>query len=370
MNKDNFFKLAISVIIAETAGILGSIFTVPAIPGWYATLPKPAFNPPAWVFGPVWIALFFLIGVSLYLVWKNGWKIKNPILTKGKKAWNPWSERLWTGDWQKFNLISIFVLQYVLNIFWSYLFFGLRLPGLAFFELLALWFSILYLIINFYRVSKPAAWFLLPYILWVSFAGYLNFSIWQLSAKASAQVFCTEEARLCPDGSYVGRTAPDCEFASCPEAGSRVNTGTSGEAAGFGNEQEEKAIIDYLLTQKYFSWKTKEGSTNFCGVENLRPGENLFPIYVWAYCAEYAVVDGKLQTLSGTSLPIKINYPNELSYYDLSKFSHEAPRDGSYNDDDIKRIFPKDAQERIHDPDKNLLIKKVEARARGELLPK
>ena len=179
MKINNTFKLIIAVVVSELAGIIGSIFTVPSISIWYATLIKPALNPPSWVFGPVWTILFLLMGISLYLVWQ-----KNFVPTKSEtkiKAWNNLSQKFWTGNWQKANVILIFSIQLVLNVLWSLIFFGLHQPGVAFFELLMLWFAILYTIVNFYRVSKPAAYLLLPYILWVSFAGYLNLMIWMLN---------------------------------------------------------------------------------------------------------------------------------------------------------------------------------------------
>ena len=177
----NFIKLVISVGVSELAGVIGAMFTTPAIPGWYATLQKPALNPPNWVFGPVWTTLYAMIGIALFLVWKNNWKVVNHVLEDTKKPWNKWSRRFWTGDLQKENVIAIFSLQYLLNILWSYLFFGIHAPGIAFFELLALWCTIVYLIINFYRISKVAACLLVPYILWVSFALYLNCAIWILN---------------------------------------------------------------------------------------------------------------------------------------------------------------------------------------------
>ncbi len=182
MKIPNIFKLIISIVICQLAGILGSFFTVPAIPTWYAGIAKSPLNPPSWVFGPVWTTLFLLMGISLFLVWKENWKIHDSLVTKKwGKAWNPYSQRLWTGSWQKGNVIAIFAVQLFLNALWSIVFFGLRDPMLAFFELIALWFAILYTIINFYRISKPAAYLLIPYILWVSFAGFLNYSVWMLN---------------------------------------------------------------------------------------------------------------------------------------------------------------------------------------------
>jgi translocator protein len=182
MKVNNFFKFVISVGISLLAGVIGSFFTMPSIQsGWYGQLVKPALNPPNWIFGPVWTALYFLIGISLFLVWKNNWKVLNPIFKTEKKAWNKWSERLWKGDLQKANAILIFSVQYILNLAWSFVFFGIVSPFIAFCVILALWFAIICTIVNFYRISKLSAYLLIPYILWVSFAGYLNLSIWLLN---------------------------------------------------------------------------------------------------------------------------------------------------------------------------------------------
>ncbi len=182
MKLNNFFKLIIAIAVSELAGIIGAFFTLPAVQfGWYAELIKPALNPPNWVFGQVWTTLYFLIGISLFLVWKNNWQVANPILENGKKEWNALSKRLWIGDWKKINAIAIFSVQYVLNILWSFIFFKLHFSGLAFFEILAFWFAVIFTIMNFYRISKLAAYLLLPYIFWVSFATYLNYAIWMLN---------------------------------------------------------------------------------------------------------------------------------------------------------------------------------------------
>jgi len=152
MNK--FLKLIISILVCQGAGVVGSIFTSPAITGWYATLQKPSFNPPNWIFAPVWTLLFLLMGIALYLVWSSG-----------------------VGSKKKRTAILIFAVQLILNVLWSFLFFGLQSPFYAFIEIIILWLVILLTIISFYRISKPAAYLLLPYILWVSFASVLNFSI-------------------------------------------------------------------------------------------------------------------------------------------------------------------------------------------------
>jgi len=147
--------LVIAIAVSELAGVIGAVFTVPAISGWYATLAKPAVNPPSWVFGPVWIALYFLMGVAAFLVWRRG------LATSGVK-----------------RALVIFDIQLILNVVWSIIFFGLHNPGGAFIEIIFLWLAILATTIAFAKISKFAAWLLVPYLLWVSFAGYLNFSIW------------------------------------------------------------------------------------------------------------------------------------------------------------------------------------------------
>ncbi len=135
-----------------------------------------------------------------------------------------------------------------------------------------------------------------------------------------------------------------------PERCSCVNNACTEprDMSNFGNDQLEKFITDYLLTQKYFSWKTTTDSRNFCVIENLNPEKDLlFPLYVWVRCGEFTLQNGELKELSGSSGPAKIDYPNELSYRDISKMSHEAPRDGSLYSKDIKTIFPLDVQQEI-----------------------
>ncbi len=177
MKRHDILRFIAAIAICEGAGVLGFFVTVGAIPVWYASLAKPDIAPPHWVFGPVWIALYALMGVALFLVWKHDWKVVNPILVGKGRAWNKRSERLWTGDLQRINIVALFWIQLALNALWSILFFGMRAPAAAFFEIIALWVSIFYVIVNFYRVSKTAAWLLIPYLLWVGFAAYLNFEI-------------------------------------------------------------------------------------------------------------------------------------------------------------------------------------------------
>ncbi len=154
----NTLKLVITIVVSQLAGIIGSIFTTTEVNGWYTTIAKPSFNPPSWVFGPVWTTLFILMGIAAYLVWKRG--LENRAV---KIA------------------LSIFILQLVLNTFWSIIFFNLQSIGGALIEIGFLWVAILATIILFARISKTAAWLMVPYILWVSFAGFLNYTLYMLN---------------------------------------------------------------------------------------------------------------------------------------------------------------------------------------------
>lgn len=146
--KTNWFKLIISILITEGAGIFGSIATASSVKSWYVTdVVKSSLNPPSWVFAPVWTLLFLLMGISLYRVWQK----------KGDTFW--------------------FWVQLLLNIIWSFLFFGFRSPTLAFYEILVLWLTILITIVKFKKIDSLAANLLYPYLGWVTFASILNYSI-------------------------------------------------------------------------------------------------------------------------------------------------------------------------------------------------
>lgn len=146
-----WLKFLLAIIISFLAGAIGAIFTSKTVSTWYLELNKPFFNPPGWVFGPVWNILFLLIGISLYLVWDK--------LKKEKLA------------------LTFFSTQWVLNIAWSFLFFYLEKPLYAFIEIILLWTAILFTIIYFYKINKKAGYLLIPYLAWVTFAAILNLSI-------------------------------------------------------------------------------------------------------------------------------------------------------------------------------------------------
>jgi translocator protein len=155
---NSLLKLLLAISISEAAGIIGSIFTASALPTWYAQLIKPDLNPPGWMFGPVWTTLYALMGVAAFLVWTKSWERRDV-----RKA------------------LSVFGFQLVLNASWSIVFFGLQSPGWALVNIALMWLAILWTMILFYKISKPATWLLVPYILWVSFAAYLNYSIYVLN---------------------------------------------------------------------------------------------------------------------------------------------------------------------------------------------
>ena len=154
----SIWKLVISIVVCQGAGIIGSLFTTPAIPTWYAALQKPAFTPPNWLFAPAWITLYLLMGIAAFLIWRVGLE----------------NRRVRTA-------LIIFLVQLVLNSLWSVVFFGMQSPLYGIIVIIILWLAILLTILKFARISSLAAWLLVPYILWVSFASALNIAIWLLN---------------------------------------------------------------------------------------------------------------------------------------------------------------------------------------------
>lgn len=149
-------KLILSLLLPQLAGIIGSIFTINAIPTWYATLNKPSFSPPNWIFGPVWLTLYLMMGVAVYLNW-----IKN-----NKQA--------------KFN-VRLFFIHLFFNFIWTPVFFGSKNLFLALIIILTIWISIIMMIYYFWKVNKVSSILLIPYLFWVSFASILNYFIFLLN---------------------------------------------------------------------------------------------------------------------------------------------------------------------------------------------
>ena len=147
-----------SVLLCQMAGIIGSVFTVSAIPGWYATLNKPWFNPPSFIFGPVWITLYTVMGIALYRIYRLGMRNKSVAFA-----------------------VYVFLTHLVFNSLWSVVFFGMKELGLAFMLICILWGLIAFCMVLFQKIDKPASYMLLPYLLWVTFASILNLAIWMLN---------------------------------------------------------------------------------------------------------------------------------------------------------------------------------------------
>ena len=155
---NNTLKFIIAVSVPLAVGGLSGFATASGVATWYPTLTKPSFNPPAWVFGPVWTVLYMMMGVAAFLIWRRGFA------TEGVKL-----------------ALAVFALQLALNGLWSILFFGLQAPGWALVEIIALWCAITASAVLFWRVAPAAGMLLLPYLAWVSFATVLNASLWWLN---------------------------------------------------------------------------------------------------------------------------------------------------------------------------------------------
>jgi benzodiazapine receptor len=156
--KNKIGTYIVSVVAVVAIGFAGTFFTTPSIGTWYAGITKPSFNPPAWVFGPVWTILFVMIGLSLGMV------LNSARISKYRSV-----------------AIKIFIVQLVLNLAWSYLFFSLHRPDFSAIEILILFGMIGVNIYYASKVHKTAGWLLVPYIVWVGFAAVLNITIWSLN---------------------------------------------------------------------------------------------------------------------------------------------------------------------------------------------
>lgn len=154
----SIYKLMISIAIPLAVGGLAGFFTSSSVSTWFVTLNKPSFNPPSWVFAPVWTVLYVLMGISFYIIWKSHAKL----------------EKRYTG-------YTYYWLQLTLNFLWSFLFFYFQRPDLALVDIILLFILIASTIFSFRKISKTAAWLLVPYLCWVAFATALNFEIWRLN---------------------------------------------------------------------------------------------------------------------------------------------------------------------------------------------
>jgi len=157
MNKSQFFKLLASLALPLGLGAIAGLFTADAVPEWYETLNRPSFNPPNWLFGPVWTTLYIYLGISLFLIWKQ------------------------SASKERNLAIFVFLLQQALNFGWSFIFFYFNLIGFALIEIILLWISIVIMIVLFYKIKPMAAYINIPYLIWVTFATILNASYYLLN---------------------------------------------------------------------------------------------------------------------------------------------------------------------------------------------
>jgi len=157
MDKAKLLKLLGSLILPIGLGSIAGIITAKEISAWYAALNKPSFNPPGYLFGPVWSALYILMGVSMFLIWNT------PKTTLRQKA------------------LTVFGVQLFFNFWWSILFFSFHTILLSLVDILLLWFLIIYMITLFKKIKPVAAYLQIPYLLWVTFATVLNICIWYLN---------------------------------------------------------------------------------------------------------------------------------------------------------------------------------------------
>ncbi len=153
--KIDYKKLIVAIFICLLAGFIGSFFTMDSIPTWYQGLNKPSFNPPNWLFAPVWTLLYILMGIALYFIWKRVDEKKDKTL----------------------NGLILFAGQLILNILWLIIFFGWKMVPTAFAEIILLWLSIATLIVIYWKTERKISYLLIPYIAWVSFATFLNYNI-------------------------------------------------------------------------------------------------------------------------------------------------------------------------------------------------
>ncbi|MDG5798998.1 tryptophan-rich sensory protein [Marinilabiliaceae bacterium ANBcel2] len=150
MKRPQILKLIISIALPISLGAIAGMFTSQAVPEWYSTLNSPFFSPPNWIFSPVWTFLYIIMGISLFIIWRE------PVSIKRNKA------------------IAVFIAQMALNFAWSFIFFYFKMIGIALIEIILLWITILIMLYHFYKVKPIAAYMNIPYILWVTFAAILN----------------------------------------------------------------------------------------------------------------------------------------------------------------------------------------------------
>lgn len=157
MTSNTIIKLIISIAIPLAIGAVAGMFTASAVPEWFASLNRPSFAPPNWVFGPVWTTLYVIMGISMFLIWKM------PASNERSVA------------------LLVYSVQLMLNFGWSFFFFYFKTLGIALIEIIILWISIAAMLLLFYKLKPMAAYINIPYFLWVTFASFLNGGFYKLN---------------------------------------------------------------------------------------------------------------------------------------------------------------------------------------------
>jgi translocator protein len=179
LKRNDWIGLAIALLLPQVAGGLGAIATASAIPTWYRTLNKPSWNPPGWLFGPVWTALYLMMGAASWLIWRKG---------RERRAVQPASAADPAGaplalpeDPHERSALGLYGAQLILNTLWSIIFFGMHSISGGLAEIAALWALIVATAVRFYQLRPAAGWLMAPYLAWVTFASVLNATLWRLN---------------------------------------------------------------------------------------------------------------------------------------------------------------------------------------------
>lgn len=151
-----YVKIFICVALCVGLGFASGFSTIEEVNGWFQTIEKPSWNPPGWLFSPVWTTLYILMGIAVALIWHSNHALRN-------------------------KAITLFVIQFIFNLGWSFIFFNQHQPGWAFAEIIVMLILIVATTIYFYKIKPAAAYLMIPYIMWVSFASVLNGTIWMLN---------------------------------------------------------------------------------------------------------------------------------------------------------------------------------------------
>jgi benzodiazapine receptor len=185
LKRNDWISLAMAVLLPQLAGGLGALATASSVNTWYRGLKKPAWNPPGWLFGPVWTVLYLLMGFASWLIWRQGTERATELVTgTAESANNGTGPRLaLPQEPETRQALALYAGQLALNTLWSLIFFGVRSLGGALAEIGTLWALIVLTAVRFFRLKPAAGWLLIPYLAWSTFAAVLNGAIWRLNRE-------------------------------------------------------------------------------------------------------------------------------------------------------------------------------------------